>query len=88
MALLLTSDEGHHKYATIAIVNVAYISNANVMKVDLKILLLVFRTSKLNHYGIRGVLNDWFISYLSNLYQYVSINGYESGLAAINCGVP
>ena len=26
--------------------------------------------------------------YLSNHNQYVSINGYESGLTAINCGVP
>ena len=25
---------------------------------------------------------------LSNHNQYVSINGYESGLAALNCGVP
>ena len=38
--------------------------------------------AKLNHYGIRGVSNDWFKSN-----QYVSINGYESDLAAINCGV-
>ena len=37
---------------------------------------------------IRGVSNDWFKSYLSNHSQYVSINGYKSGLAAINCGVP
>ena len=44
--------------------------------------------AKLNHYGIRGVSNDWLKSYLSNCHQYVSINGYESGLAAINCGVP
>ena len=44
--------------------------------------------AKLNHYGIRGVSNDWFKSYLSNCHQYVSINGFESGLAAINCGVP
>ena len=51
--------------------------------VDHQILL-----AKLNHYGIRGVSNDWFKSYLSNRNQYVSINGYESGLAAINCGVP
>ena len=51
--------------------------------VDHKILL-----AKLNHYGIRGVSNDWFKSYLSNRNQYVSINGYESGLAALNCGVP
>ena len=51
--------------------------------VDHQILL-----AKLNHYGIHGVSNDWFKSYLSNRNQYVSINGYESGLAAINCGVP
>ena len=50
--------------------------------VDHQILLV-----KLNHYGIRGVLNTWFKSYLSNRHRYVSINGYESGPAAINCGV-
>ena len=37
--------------------------------VDHQILL-----AKLNHYGIRGVSNDWFKSYLSNRSQYVSIN--------------
>ena len=53
--------------------------------VDHQILL-----AKLNHYGIRGFSNDWFKSYLSNCSQYISINGYgyESFLAAINCGVP
>ena len=51
--------------------------------VDHQILL-----AKLNHYGIRGVSHDWFKSYLSNCSQYVSINEYDSGLAAINCGVP
>ena len=51
--------------------------------VDHQILL-----AKLNHYGICGVSNDWFKSYLSNRNQYVLINGYESGLAAINCGIP
>ena len=44
--------------------------------------------AKLNHYGIRGVSNDWFKSYMSNCSQYASINAYESGLAAINCVVP
>ena len=44
--------------------------------------------AKLNHYGIRGVSNNWFKSNLSNRNQYISINGYESGLAAISCGVP
>ena len=43
--------------------------------------------AKLNHYGIRGVSNDWFKCYLSNENQYLSINGYESGLRVINCGV-
>ena len=44
--------------------------------------------AKLNHYRICGVSNDSFKSYLSNHNDYVSINGYESGLAAMNCGVP
>ena len=43
--------------------------------------------AKLNHYGIRGVSNDWFKSYLSNCNQFISINGYDYGLAAINYGV-
>ena len=47
--------------------------------VDHQILL-----AKLNHYGIRGVSNDWFKSYLSNCNQYVSINGFDSGLTTIN----
>ena len=51
--------------------------------VDHQILL-----AKLNHYGIRGVSNDWFKPYLYNRNQYVSIDGYESGLATISCGVP
>ena len=42
----------------------------------------------MNHYGICGVSNDWFKSYLSNRNQYVSINGFDSGLTTINCGVP
>ena len=44
--------------------------------------------AKPNHYGIRGVSNDWFRSYLSDRQQYVSINGYDSGLTKLNCGVP
>ena len=43
---------------------------------------------QLNHYGIRGVSNDWFKSYLSNRNQYVSINGFDSALTSINCGAP
>ena len=49
--------------------------------VDHQILLI-----KLNNYGVRGVSNDWFKSSLSNHNQYVSINEYESGIAALNYG--
>ena len=44
--------------------------------------------SKLEHYGIRGLANEWFKSYLSNRKQYVSINGYHSNLADVKFGVP
>ena len=43
---------------------------------------------KLDYYGIQGISNIWFKSYLSNRKQFVSINGYDSGLAEIKCGVP
>ena len=51
--------------------------------VDHEILL-----SKLDYYGIWGISNNWFKSYLSNHKQFVSMNGYHSGLAEINCRVP
>ena len=44
--------------------------------------------AKLNYYGIRGVSNYWFKSYLFNRNQYASINRYEFGVAALNYGVP
>ena len=44
--------------------------------------------SKLNHYGIRGVANKWFSSYLSNRYQRVSLNGIFSSRVPVTCGVP
>ena len=33
---------------------------------------------KLNHYGIRGIANDWFKSYLSGRKQFVEINSNKS----------
>ena len=51
--------------------------------VDHKIML-----AKLQYYGIRGVSNKWFSSYLSNRKQYVSINNSKSLLYDISCGVP
>ena len=43
---------------------------------------------KLEYYGIRGVSNGWFKSYLSDRKQFFSINGYNSDLMPVNCGVP
>ena len=44
--------------------------------------------SKLDHYGVSGLANEWFKSYLSNRKQYVSMNGYDSNLADVIFGVP
>ena len=44
--------------------------------------------AKMNHYGIHGISNDWFKSYLSNRNQYVSISDFDSGLTTTNCSVP
>ena len=43
---------------------------------------------KLAHYGIRGVANEWFTSYLSNRKQYVSILGFDSEIKSMPHGVP
>ena len=43
---------------------------------------------KLYVYGIRGIAYDWFVSYLTNRYQYVRYNGTDSGRQRISCGVP
>ena len=43
---------------------------------------------KLNYYGLRGNVNRLIQSYLANRKQYVSINGFESNLRVILCGVP
>ena len=44
--------------------------------------------NKLNHYGIRGIVNNLFKSYLTNRYQYVTINGVKSKQTIIVHGVP
>ena len=51
--------------------------------VDHKLLL-----AKLEYYGIRGAPNDWFVSYLSNRRQYVSLFGTNSDYQPVTCGVP
>ena len=44
--------------------------------------------SKLDHYGVRGVANDWFSSYLSQRKQKVTLEGTSSKYLDISCGVP
>ncbi len=43
---------------------------------------------KMDHYGIRGVANEWFKSYLTDRKQYVLANGKKSGIRCVNIGVP
>ena len=51
--------------------------------VDHQILL-----SKLSHYGIRGICNQWFSSYLRGRKQFVSVNNTCSEIKEIETGVP
>ena len=44
--------------------------------------------SKLEHYRITGIVNDWFKSYLSYRPQKVKINRLLSDERYIKCGVP
>ena len=43
---------------------------------------------KLHCYGISGVVYNWIKSYLSNRFQYVSVNNVTSNHLPICCGVP
>jgi hypothetical protein len=43
---------------------------------------------KLQLYGIRGLPNMLFKSYLNNRQQYVYFNNDTSGIKYVNCGVP
>lgn len=44
--------------------------------------------AKLNHYGFRGITQDWFRNYLSNRKQFVVYNSKKSQFENIKCGVP
>ena len=44
--------------------------------------------AKLEHYGIRGLPNEWFRSYLTNRLQFISVNNSDSCPLQITCGIP
>ena len=44
--------------------------------------------TKLEHYGVRGVVRDWFKSYLSQRKQFVNVSGHNSVSLPVTCGVP
>ena len=43
---------------------------------------------ELEFYGIRGLVNNWLCSYLSNRQQFVLLDNIESNLLDVLCGVP
>ena len=43
---------------------------------------------KLNHYGVRGIANDWVSSYLDSRPQFVVYDSVKSANKYIDCGVP
>ena len=44
--------------------------------------------TKLEHYGVRGLANDWFKSYLSDRKHFVSMNGHDLNLTSVSYGLP
>ena len=50
---------------------------------------MLFRSiNKLEYYDIRGLAKDWFISYLSDRQQVVTVNNATSTKCNVSCGVP
>jgi len=44
--------------------------------------------AKMKNYGIRGVIYNWFASYLRNRKQFTAIGNNSSAVNEIKCGVP
>ena len=43
---------------------------------------------KLDHYGIRGIANNWIRSYLQDRQQFCTYMGKKSTMKYMKCGVP
>ena len=52
------------------------------------LLITTYYLKKLHHYGIRGITNDWFKSYLNNRTQQTKVNDSISEKIEITYGVP
>ena len=50
--------------------------------------IYIILCDKLKYYGLRGNVNNLVQSYLSNRKQMVSVNGFDSELRDVLCGVP
>ena len=72
-----TVDEGRFGFGIIGDLQKAFDTDVH------KILLY-----KLDYYGIRGICNDCFKSYLSDRKQLVCINSSNSDIVPVDCGVP
>ena len=48
----------------------------------------LFEKIMYNHYGVRGIVNDWFSSYLSNRIQTTQVGPHVSRKESTLCGVP
>ena len=44
--------------------------------------------NNLEYYGIRGIAKDWFISYLSDRQQVVTVNNATSSKCNVSCEIP
>ena len=43
---------------------------------------------KMYNYGIRGCVYNWFQNYLYERTQFISVNGYNSKVSPVKCGIP
>ena len=41
-----------------------------------------------DQYGIKGIINDWFSSYLRGQSEVTEVDSYLSSKSQISCGVP
>ena len=83
-ALVATVDKIYHELDRGNIVaGIFYDISKAFDSLDVNILL-----AKLSHYGFRGKLLEWFVSYLTNRQQYVYFKSHASKTLTINHGVP